>query len=172
MMGGPTRFVIRPEEPRDYSAIRSVLESAFVGGIEWRLVDLLRDAGSLILGLVAECDGYVIGHIAFSPVSVLGSTCGVGLAPVAVQQDWQRQKVGSALIEAGLEKLRAVGVPAVFVLGEPDYYGRFGFVPASRCGLSCVFGGGDGFQVMPLVDGGLPRAPATVEYSGEFKLFD
>ncbi len=128
---------IRDETSADREAIRALVYEAFRGHpqhepgsepVEHRLVDALRDAGALTLSLVAESDGHVIGHVAFSPVAIDGASCGwYGLGPVAVRQERQRQGVGAALIEHGLIRLRHLRASGVGLVGEPRYYGRFGF---------------------------------------------
>jgi putative acetyltransferase len=140
--------LIRDEVPGDAAAIAAVLAAAFepVAGsppAEVALVAALRAAGALSLSLVAEApDGTLVGHIAFSPVTVGGPSEGsgpasgagrlLGLAPLAVLPSWQGHGVGTALVEAGLARARAAGAALVFVLGEPSYYRRFGFRPAAE----------------------------------------
>ena len=133
-------MTIRPEQPGDADAIRAVIGAAFAGrryssGTEAAIVEALREAGALTLSLVAEEDGQVIGHIAFSPVTIDGAACGwFGLGPVAVVPERQGQGVGAALIREGLARLRARGAAGCVLLGDPRYYARFGFVsdPALR----------------------------------------
>lgn len=129
-----TAFTIRPEQPRDHAAIRDLVARAFApmpfaDGDEQELVGLLRDQGDLALSLVAEgADGRVIGHIAFSPVTIDHAACGwFQMAPVSVCPHVQRQGIGSALIEAGVRELQSRGARGVAVVGDPAYYERFGF---------------------------------------------
>ena len=89
--------------------------------------------GALTLSLVAEEDGQIIGHAAFSPVTIDGRPCGwYGLGPVAVRPNRQRRGIGDAVISEGLGELVAYGAAGCVVLGEPAYYGRFGFNADSR----------------------------------------
>ena len=135
---------IRRERPADIAAIRAVNEAAFEESAEADIVDALRDACPDLLSLVAETDGEIVGHILFSPVTIEDgpqSRQGMGLAPMAVTPNHQRQGIGSKLVEAGLEILREQGRPFVIVLGHPEFYPRFGFVPASRHGLRCQWEG-------------------------------
>jgi putative acetyltransferase len=124
---------IRPEIPSDEKAISELITAAFLeaehsGGNEARIVDALRKAGSLSVSLVATENGEIVGHVAFSPVTIDDRSDGwFGLGPVAVVPDRQGEGVGSALIEAGLAELRAAGSKGCVVLGEPAYYSRFGF---------------------------------------------
>jgi putative acetyltransferase len=126
-------MILRPEAPDDIPSIRRLTDAAFVGAdhssqTEGAIVDALRTAGALTLSLVVEQDGEIIGHVAFSPVLIDGRNGGwFGLGPVSVQPDLQRCGVGSALIRAGLEELGRRGAEGCVVLGDPDYYGRFGF---------------------------------------------
>lgn len=126
--------LIRPETSSDAAMIRAVHEAAFGGPDEADLVEALRRGGELILSLVAETAGVITGHVAFSRlVPADGSLKASALAPVAVLPGWQRTGVGSALVRDGLDRLSARGEDVVLVLGEPDYYSRFGFsVEAAR----------------------------------------
>ena len=118
-------------------------------------------AGSPVGGVpaasAARAGSDVIGHVAFSPVSVDGSGGGVGLAPVAVLPAYRRRGVAARLVRDGLAACAAMGVRFVVVLGEPAYYGRFGFVPARRWGLHDEYGGGDAFQALELQAGSLSQ---------------
>jgi len=164
---------ISEEQPRDVESITRVLLAAFPGDAESRLVSALRAANRLTISLVARVPaGDVMGHIAFSPVTVEGATGALGLAPVSVHPDWQGRGVGQALIEAGLARCRALGAPFVVLLGAPAYYSRFGFVAAARFGLVDAYGGGEAFQVRELAAGGLAGARGLVSYAPEFSMFE
>lgn len=163
---------IRPEEPGDRCAIRAVNESAFVTSAEADLVDALREHASPAISLVAKHQDGCIGHIMFSPVSVAGCAPGraMGLAPVAVAPAHQRNGVGSALVRAGLEACRSHGAGAVFVLGHPGYYPRFGFVPAEHYGVACDYDvPPEVFMALELVPGTLERASGVVHYHLAFE---
>lgn len=129
---------IRPERPGDERAITTLIEQAFAeaghrDGTESEIVSRLRNAGVLTLSLVAVEDGMIVGHAGFSPVTV--DDCDLhwfGLGPVAVRPDRQGTGIGASLIENGLVHLRAAGAKGCVVLGEPDYYGRFGFQADER----------------------------------------
>lgn len=124
---------IRPETARDRAAIRAVTRRAFAGmphsrGDEQDLIDRLRAAGALALSLVAEREGRVIGHVAFSPaVAADGSPGWYALGPVAVEPGLQRRGIGASLIETGIGALRGRGAAGCVLVGDPGYYGRFGF---------------------------------------------
>jgi putative acetyltransferase len=124
---------IRPETPADYSMIREILLAAFASEPHSRqteplIVAALREANALTIGLVAEIDGAVVGHIAFSPAKIDGQDCGwYLLGPVAVEPSRQRRGIGGALVREGLRQLRELGARGCALVGHPGYYGRFGF---------------------------------------------
>jgi putative acetyltransferase len=161
--------LVRPEGARDIAAIRAVHVASFPSDAEARLVELLRDARHLMVSLVAESGGEVVGHVAFSPVCASGAT-GVGLAPIAVLPEWQGQRIASELVVAGLQACASLGSGWAVVLGNPGYYSRFGFRPAREFGLFDEHGGGDAFQVVELVAGSLPIGAGVVRYGSEFAL--
>ena len=163
--------VIRVERLDDQAAIRAVHRAAFPTDAEAGLVDRLRDAGHSSVSLVAEVDGTVVGHILFSPVSIVaasGHRDGLGLAPVAVMPAHQRCGVGSALIREGLAVCRLQRCPFVVVLGHPAYYPRFGFLQASTVGLSNEYGADEAFMVLELQPDSLPPGDGLVRYGLEF----
>jgi putative acetyltransferase len=127
----PTGAVaIRLEEAGDASQIRDLLEACFPGYGEADLVDALRRDGDLVLALVAEDQGVVIGHIAFSRLTVEGEEggfSGVALAPLAVYPEYQQQGVATRLVREGHACLAAMGEKLSVVVGDPVYYGRFGY---------------------------------------------
>lgn len=135
-------ITIRPEEPRDWQEIHALIEAAFGQKAEADLVQRLRRDGDLVLSLTAD-DGNPVGHIAFSrlalPETPFARTC--ALAPLAVSPQRQRQGIGSALVREGLARLAQGGMDLVLVLGEPDYYGRFGFTPDSAKRLKTAYDG-------------------------------
>lgn len=128
-----TDFTLRDEASGDAEAIAALTRAAFEHHPHSRqteafIVAALRRDGALTLSLVAEVDGRVVGHVAFSPVRVSDGSAGwYGLGPVSVAPELQRQGIGSALIRQGLQRLRALGAQGCVLVGEPGYYGRFGF---------------------------------------------
>ena len=130
-------MIIRPERPGDEAAIFALTQAAFAdrpfsNGTEGPIVDRLRADGDLVLSLVAERQGRIVGHIAFSPVTVSGERQGLyGLGPVCADPTLRGQGIGSALIREGLARL--ADARAVFLVSDPAYYARFGFV--GDCGL-------------------------------------
>jgi putative acetyltransferase len=170
--------LIRPERAGDEAAVRQVLELAFGRAVEADLVENLRRAGVLVPSLVAEDAGRVVGHIGFSPVAMGESAVrAVGLAPLAVLPERQRQGIGSRLTQAGLEECRRLGLEAVIVLGHPDYYPRFGFSRASSFGLRYEnphFSPEQieaAFMALELVPGALTGAGGLVRLRPEFDSF-
>lgn len=139
-------YLIRPEQSGDEEEIVRLHEEAFGRPEEGMLVNRLRENGNLFLSLVAVAGEQIIGHIAFSPITIRKDEAisepfsALGLAPVGVLPEYQKKGVGGALIRAGLEECGRCGYPLVILLGHPDYYGRFGFVPATPFGLRHPFG--------------------------------
>ena len=165
-------MLIRNEQPGDIAGIDAVHRAAFPGPLEARLVRLLREAGHLQVSLVAEVNGDIAGHVAFSPVELAGSTSGWGLAPLAIHPGLQRKGIGRELIRAGLKACAAAGCGFVVVLGDPAYYGRFfGFTSAARWSLLDEYGGGEAFQALELQPGSIPAAGGLVRYGPEFSIF-
>jgi putative acetyltransferase len=124
---------IRTETQADHAAIDEILGAAFAqapggGQVERSIVEALRKEGALMLSLVADIDGRIAGHIAFSPVIIGDRANGwYGLGPLAVAPGDQRRGIGSALVLAGIAELERLRARGCVVLGEPDYYARFGF---------------------------------------------
>jgi len=163
---------IRGERTGDSEPIHAVNVAAFPTDAEARLVDALRAQVHGFVSLVAELDDTVVGHIAFSPVTIGDDPDErvLGLAPMAVRPDRQGQGVGSALVTAGLQACRDAGAVAVVVLGHPDYYPRFGFRPASRFGLSCEYDVPDeAFMALELKPGTLSSCHGMVRYHPAFQ---
>ena len=135
---------IRPERIEDIDAIRTLTETAFktaphADGTEHLIIDRLRAAGALTLSLVAEADGAIVGHVAFSPVAVSdGSEGWYGLGPISVDPARQGEGIGGKLIRDGLERLKALGATGCVLLGDPAYYGRFGFAADPKLVLDGV----------------------------------
>jgi len=140
----PADFIIRPEQPGDIAAITHLTELAFrshphSSHTEQFIIQALREAGVLTVSLVAERDTQIIGHIAFSPVQISdGSPHWYGLGPMAVAPQYQRQGIGQALVNAGLAALRTRDAAGCVLLGEPEFYGRFGFRNHAGCILAGV----------------------------------
>lgn len=161
---------IRGERPDDADAIREILVAAFGGEAEARLVDRLRATGKIACALVAEEKGRVLGYVVFSTIAAGENQApAMALAPIAVMPAFQRLGIGSALASAGLERLRQERVQRVLVVGDPAYYARFGFVPASRFGLKCPFPAPeDAFMAIELQPGAFNGVSGMVRYGHEF----
>jgi putative acetyltransferase len=169
-MDSPPAWAIRAELPSDEVAIRGVVYAAFLNHpqhapgaepVEQAIVDRLRNTGALTLSLVAEGAGEVIGHIAFSRVRIDGEDVRwYGLGPLAVRPDQQGAGVGSALVREGIARLRAQGAGGVVLVGEPEYYARFGFRQHARltiAGLPPEY-----FLVLPFGDA-VPEGAVTFD---------
>jgi len=121
-------MIIREENESDIANITTVHNQAFNGPDEGEIVKNLRKNSNLTISLVAEADGKIIGHIAYSPIhNKSKEIIGIGLAPVAVSLSHQKQGIGSKLIEKGDQIALSKGFKKIFVLGDPEYYCRFGF---------------------------------------------
>jgi putative acetyltransferase len=124
---------IRDEFPIDYEQITKITIAAFTGHPysnckEYILVQKLREKKSMTVSLVAIVNGEVAGHIAFSPVLIAGKSCDwYGVGPLSVNPELQKQGIGSALMKAGIEKIKALGGKGCVLVGDPDYYVRFGY---------------------------------------------
>jgi putative acetyltransferase len=145
--------------------------AAFETPLEANLVDALRQQAQPLISLVAEDDGAIVGHILFSPVSLAGygDVKIMGLGPMAVAPDHQREGIGSALVCAGLDRCKQLGFGAVVVLGHPEYYPRFGFLPSSRFGIGCEYEVPEEvFMVMELQLDYLRGRAGTIRYHAGF----
>jgi putative acetyltransferase len=161
-------MIIREERPSDIAEITNVHDLAFGGTDESRIVLRLRQSNKLTISLVAEIDGNIVGHIAYSPISSGQGIIGLGLAPVGVLPSHQRKGIGTKLIEQGNRSAYEKGYNKIFVLGYPAYYKRFGFVLAVKYGYFTIFDPeGEHFMV---TGNGLSMSDAgtRVDYCEEF----
>jgi len=165
-------MIIRPERPEDKVAIRNVNEEAFGQKEEAAIIEKLRSRGALTISLVAVQDNVIIGHIAFSPVSIESehsSFKAISLAPMSILPAYQRKGIGSQLVLAGLEECRQIGHELVVVLGHPAYYPRFGFIPASTYGIKSEYDVPDeAFMALELRQGAFSGRSGIVKYQPEF----
>ena len=151
---------IRGETPDDIPAIRTLVAEAFPTPAEADLVDRLRADGSAVFSLVAIMDRRPVGHVMFSRME--GPDSALGLAPVAVMAAWRRQGIAAALIREGLSRALADGWASAFVLGDPAYYGRFGFAAQLAEGFASPYAG-------PHLMGLALREHALSERTGELR---
>jgi putative acetyltransferase len=168
-----TDFLIRPETVADRDAIAEVHRLAFGQDAEGQLVAALRAGGFLRVSLVAEAAGRVVGHVLFGDLAIEsagGRVAALALAPLAVAPDHQRRGIGSALVREGLRLCVGRGDRIVIVVGDPAFYGRFGFSapPAER--LESPYAG-PAFQALELVPGALDGVAGAVVYPPPFAAF-
>ena len=161
--------MIRDATTRDSEAVRAVHVSAFPTPLEAGLVEALQTEGDATLSLVAERDGRILGHILCSWMEVEADghpIKAVGLAPVAVSPEHQGKGIGAALIRAAIERSRAAGEEMMFVLGEPDYYTRFGFSAEAARPFASPYAG-EYFMALRF-DGAPPPRSGTADYAPAF----
>ena len=162
---------IRTEKPGDVPAVREVNRLAFGREDEARLVDDLRSGTYARIALVASREDKMIGHAMFSALSIeteYVSVEALALAPVAVVPEAQRQGVGSALIQEGLRRCGDLGHSIVIVLGEPDYYSRFGFSSTLARKLRSRYSG-EAFMALELTPRALNDVEGHVRYPPPFE---
>jgi len=166
--------LIREEQQADRSMIGALHRAAFGGDTEAVLVDRLRlsDAFDPALSVVAVDDGEVVGHILLTRARIVGAETiepALALAPMAVIPARQREGIGTRLMAHALDAARALGYGLVIVLGHPEYYPRFGFVPASRFGIRCPFEAPDqAFMALWLAPEHAKRVDGMMEYAAPF----
>ena len=160
---------IREERVDDVTVVREVVSRA-LGPKEADLVEALRANGAVTLSLVATLDGQVVGHILYSPISIgSGSVIGAALGPMGVLPEHQHRGIGSRLIEAGTRTLEDARCPCIIVLGHAEYYPRFGFRPASTCGIECQWKVPDEvFMVLVLDEARMKGVSGLARYRDEF----
>lgn len=157
-------MIVRHEKASDRAAVHALVEVAFGRRDEADLVDRLRQDGSVVLSLVALDDSVIVGHILLTRMEAPFTA--LGLAPLAVRPDRQRAGIGSQLVGAALDRVRAAGWQAVFVFGDPGYYGRFGFDAAQARGFSSPYAGPH-LLVLALT-GKLPVSAGAIAYARPF----
>jgi putative acetyltransferase len=162
---------VRPEATTDIGAIRDVNNAAFETSVEADIVDALRPDSKPLISLVAEEQGRVVGHILFSKVTLVNGPdiLLMGLGPMAVIPEYQRQGIGSVMVSHGLKQCGEIGARGVVVLGHPAFYPRFGFLPASQFGLRSEYDVPDDvFMAIELEPGALKDVVGTVAYADAF----
>ena len=164
--------IVREEVPEDINAVRSVNLWAFGRAQEADIIDKLRQNCGDLLSLVAVRENAVVGHVLFSP-AIVGSedrtSRGMGLAPIAVQPEYQRQGIGSELIRAGIAELKPRHCSFIIVLGHPQYYPRFGFERASGHGIRSEWQVPDeAFMILMLDESEMRSVSGVAKYRLEF----
>ena len=163
---------IRKEKDSDIEEIWKVNAEAFETEAEANLVNALRDSDISYISFVAEEGEEIVGHILFTPVEIIGDNSGLklmGLAPMAVVTKLQKKGIGSQLVKAGLESCLAQGYDAVVVLGHPEYYPKFSFVPSVKFGIKSEYEVPDeAFMVLELTKDSLKGHQGIIKYHSAF----
>ncbi len=169
------QLTVRPETKEEYAAIRQLIQEAFdpmpfSAGKEWQLVEAIRTSDGYIpgLALVAELDGKIIGHIMVSEVAIDGKNSMIPaliLSPVSVLPQFQRKGIGQVLCRKAVEEASKTDYPVMIVIGDPNYYSRFGFQPAVPQGVYLPFGFEEEYlQLIPLRDGVLEKVSGAIQF--------
>jgi putative acetyltransferase len=164
---------IREEAASDRAEIAGLLGETFAGDREAELVARLRADNLIVLALVAEADGKIVGHIVLSGLATEMDDRPIraaALAPMAVRPGYQRRGIGSDLVTTAIERAKRAGVEALIVLGHPSYYPRFGFSAELAGRLASPFTGSAAFMAMELRSGALSGAKGSVTYPKAFAL--
>lgn len=166
-------MIIRLEQSSDINDIHDVNEKAFGQSKEANIIDNIRKNCDDVLSLVAIEKDKIVGHILFSPVTIEGEhgvVKGMGLAPMAVLPEFQRQGIGSQLVNMGIEQLRKRKCPFIIVLGHPEYYPSFGFVSAARFGIKSQWEGipDNVFMILWLDTSIMHQIRGIAKYRSEF----
>ena len=158
-------LTIRETKKADRAAVLAVIEAAFGQPDEAKLVQNLWTQDATAIDLTAEENGAVVGHCAFNVVTADPALEGaaLGLAPVSVTPSRQHSGIGSALVETGLDICKTRGASLIVVLGEPEYYSRFGFKPGASQNISwAAMDAGDAFQIIDWA--GIGETPRRIHY--------
>jgi putative acetyltransferase len=165
---------VRDAGPADAGAVRAVHTAAFPTAGEADLVEALERAGDAVVSLVAEREGEIVGHVLLSRVAASGegrTYRALGLAPLAVLPEAQRKGIGGALVAAALERAAAAGEELVFLLGDPAFYGRFGFSTTCAAPFASPYAGPHLLALRLRDDVPLPRA-GRADYADAFAALD
>lgn len=158
-------LIVRPAHDGEAEAVRAVEMIAFGRNGEADLVTALVSSPVLTISLVAECEGKIVGHVLLSEIG--GPVRSLALAPLAVLPDYREMLVGTELVRSAIERATEAGFEAMFVLGDPLYYERFGFIsgPADRFDVSWQ---GPHFMALELREGSLKGKSGPLEYPEAF----
>ena len=164
---------ILPENSGDIDRIWEINAAVFETSAEANLVNALRESGVSYISLVAEVAGELVGHIFFTPVELAGGGSDLklmGLAPMAVIPECQNKDIGSQLVREGLKRCREDGYDAVVVLGHPEYYPRFGFLPSVRYGIKSDYEVPDeAFMILELRKNSLKDRSGVIKFNPAFE---
>lgn len=167
------KTIIRAEQAQDKTSIEQINRAAFEDDEEAQLVNALRDSGCEYLCRVTEMDDKVVSYILFTPVTLTGKQSNLklfGLAPMAVLPEYQNQGMGSVLVKQDLDECRARGYDAIVVLGHPNYYPKFGFVPSDDYGIKSEYDvPREVFMIQELVPGCLKGKSGVIQYHEAFR---
>lgn len=161
---------IRTAHAGDLRQVKELTQICFGGSAEGRLVRALNREGHSRLELVAELDA-IIGYVLFSEITIVGKKQELkvlALAPLCVHPQYQKQRVGTALMREGIRQSQKLNYPAIFVVGDPEYYCRFGFSQEQALGFDCVYSG-PALQALALVSGVLAKLSGKLVYSPPFQ---
>ena len=163
-------IIIRKEKLSEIQQIWEVNSSAFETNAESDLVNRLRNCGVDFISLVAKLDEEIVGHILFTEVTLENFDIKIiGLAPMAVKPKYQNSGIGSVLVKQGLKECIATGYKAAVVLGHPNYYPKFGFIPSVEFGIKSEYDVPDEvFLVKELIENSLAGFSGVVKYHEEF----
>ena len=163
-------IIIKKEDPSEIQQIWEVNATAFETNAEADLVDRLRNCGVDFISLVAKLDEEIVGHILFTEVTLENSDIKIiGLAPMAVKPKYQNSGIGSVLVKQALKECIATGYKAAVVLGHPNYYPIFGFIPSVEFGIKSEYDVPDEvFMIKELVENSLLKLTGIIKYHEEF----
>lgn len=156
---------IRETTAADHTSVHALVEDAFGQPAEAGLVDALRASGDAVIDLVAETEGRITGHILLSKLRAPANCA--ALAPVSVAPDCQNRGIGSALIRDAIDRAKQAGWSAIFLLGDPAYYTRFGFDVGKAAKFETEYPPAY-VMVLELEDGALDRLSRKIEYAAPF----
>lgn len=166
---------IRNEKPEDIDRIRHINVEAFGSDTEADLVNTLRDSASPYISLVYDRNSQPVGHVMFTPVELACDTAGIqiiALAPLAVSPRFQNKGIGSLLVNAGIQRCKAESYDATVVLGHPEFYPRFGFVPSGKYGIKSEYDvPHEVFMILELTKNVLQGIHGTIIYHDAFAGF-
>ena len=163
---------IRAENKTDINNIWQINAEAFEGEEEANLINALRNSDTSYISLVYEENNKLVGHIFFTPVELVDDTSNlrlIGLAPMAVSPKMQNKGIGSSLIKAGIKQCLNEGYDAIIVLGHPNYYPKFGFIPSVKYGIKSEYEvPEDVFMILELKENALKGKTGTIKYHEAF----